>query len=231
MRLLQTSGLPTAALTGEGTKPRFARVPAVYDCSVGDDVVQRAAITPQQDAEEAQPQQEEAQRKRKRSQEPALGAHTAAVLADNLHPEQHHAGRLPTRGPEVSVIEELPGEERDHHPRIGPAPVDGTSGQHAGGERGGAQDQHEHPDAYSAVDYERDETRGEPGVLATQVFCFPRADRNVWLGAAAEWHGLRYANATGHRFRQASIGIDRRRHGSSEVFGNSGGSARPVWLR
>ena len=87
MRLLQTSGLPTAALTGEGPKPRFARVPAIYDCSVGDDVVQRAAITPQQDAEEAQPQQEEAQRKRKRSQEPALGAHTAAVLADNLHPE------------------------------------------------------------------------------------------------------------------------------------------------
>src|SRR5256885_8553225 len=28
-------------------------------------------------------------------------------------------------------------------PRVGPAPVDGTPGQHAGGERGGAQDQHE----------------------------------------------------------------------------------------
>src|SRR4029077_6888883 len=117
MRLLQTSGLPTAALTGEGPKPRFARVPAIYDCRVGDDVVQRAAVTPQQDAEEAQPQQEEAQRKRKRSQEPAVGARAAAARADSVDAEQHHAGLTAGPGPEVGVIEELPGEERDHHPR------------------------------------------------------------------------------------------------------------------
>src|SRR5580704_15222015 len=75
--------LPAAALTGEGPKPRLPRVPAVDNCSVGDDVVQRAAITSQQDAEEAHPQQDEAQRKRERSHEPASGACPAAVLADN----------------------------------------------------------------------------------------------------------------------------------------------------
>lgn len=37
---------PTAALTGEGPKPRLPRVPTVDDGSVGDDVVQRATITP-----------------------------------------------------------------------------------------------------------------------------------------------------------------------------------------
>jgi hypothetical protein len=42
--------LPAAALTGEGPKPRLPRVPAVDNCSVGDDVVQRATITPYQDA-------------------------------------------------------------------------------------------------------------------------------------------------------------------------------------
>src|SRR5256885_14901498 len=84
-------------------------------------------------------------------------------------------------------------------PRVGPAPVDGTPGQHAGGERGGAQDQHEHRDAYGAVDHERDETRGEPGVLATQVLRFLGADRSVWPGAAAERRGLGYAGVTRHK--------------------------------
>lgn len=42
--------LPTAALTGEGPKPCLPRVPAVDNCSVGDDIVQRATIMPQQDA-------------------------------------------------------------------------------------------------------------------------------------------------------------------------------------
>ena len=45
--------LPTAALTGEGPKPRLPRVPAVHDGSVGDEVVQRATITLQHDAQEA----------------------------------------------------------------------------------------------------------------------------------------------------------------------------------
>jgi hypothetical protein len=44
---------PTAAFTGEGPKPRLPRIPTVDDGSVGDDVVQRATITPQQDAKEA----------------------------------------------------------------------------------------------------------------------------------------------------------------------------------
>jgi hypothetical protein len=44
--------LPAAALTGEGPKPRLPRVPGVHDGSVGDDVVQRATITLQQDAQE-----------------------------------------------------------------------------------------------------------------------------------------------------------------------------------
>jgi hypothetical protein len=44
--------LPAAALAGEGPKPRLPRVPGVHDGSVGDDVVQRATITLQQDAQE-----------------------------------------------------------------------------------------------------------------------------------------------------------------------------------
>src|SRR4029077_9102521 len=44
--------LPTATLTGEGPKPRLPRVPGVHDGSVGDYVVQRATIPPQQDAQE-----------------------------------------------------------------------------------------------------------------------------------------------------------------------------------
>ena len=45
--------LPAAAHTGEGPKPRLPRVPAVHDGSVGDEVVQRATITLQHDAQEA----------------------------------------------------------------------------------------------------------------------------------------------------------------------------------
>ena len=86
---------PNVALAGEGPKLRLPRVPGVDNCGTGDDVMQRVTITPEQDAKEAQPQQEEAERKRQRSHEPAPGARVAAVLADDLHTDDHHAGVLP----------------------------------------------------------------------------------------------------------------------------------------
>jgi hypothetical protein len=117
-----------AALAGEGPAPRLPCLPVVDNYGAGDDIVQRAAITPEQDAKEAQPQQEEAERKRQRSHQPTLGTHTAAVLADDLHTENHHAERLTGPRPAVGEVKELPGEEGEHHPLIGPAPVDGGSG-------------------------------------------------------------------------------------------------------
>src|SRR6185437_7808386 len=140
-----------------------------------------------------------------------------AVQADYLHAEQHHAGRLPARRPAIGVVKELPAEEGDHYPQIGAAPVDGGAGQHAGGERGCRQNEHEHPDAQDAVEQERDETRGEPGVLAPQVS--PGPERRCWWRPAIARHQL------------GQVGVDRRGHGSSSAFGNSGGPDRLVWLR
>ena len=146
-----------------------------------------------------------------------------------LHPEQHHAGRLAARGPEVGVIEELPGKNATTTHVLAllqwmELPVSTVAANEAA------------PGHMNTTMLTAQSTMNAMKREANPA-CWPRRFPFVRCCAEGIAGGCRREGRVAIRRRDWALVPagqhlhGRRGHGSSGVFGNSGGSARPVWLR
>src|SRR5690349_13282002 len=131
--------------------------------------MQRPALVAQEDAQEPQPENQEAQRERESAPDPPAPTDVAAVTCQDLYAEQRHAGGPAVQAPEMGEVDEPPDQIRNDHPEAAPVKSDVLAGHDAAGEIDGGKNQHEDPGEYDQVHHERGEPRRETRVVPLQA--------------------------------------------------------------
>ncbi len=101
-------GVLAAAALGQEAEPSRPGVPGVHDRGLGDEVLQCSAITPEQDQQEAEAEQQEAQREGDHPDDRMAGVEVAAVAADRPQAEHGHAERATRDGERVGEVRGRP---------------------------------------------------------------------------------------------------------------------------
>src|SRR5271157_5447641 len=99
-------------LAGHPSQPGRSGVPVVDDSGARQEVVQGAAFALVDDAEERDPQGQQAQPEPERPDQGLPAADRSALLGHHLEPENGHAQRLAAERPLVSEVDELRDRQR-----------------------------------------------------------------------------------------------------------------------
>ena len=105
-------------LAGEEAEAGGPGIPGVDDGAAGDEVVQGAVLALYEDAEEAEPKEQEAEREHQGADDAPPWFQHRAVCRDDADAERRHAEGAAAHRPRVAEVHELPEDEEDGHDDI-----------------------------------------------------------------------------------------------------------------